>query len=422
MKPTRVLRSRVVRNPVCALLAACLTATVLGSVAGLTGCRSGGTSGGGLPTLGLPRLGRPQPRPMCKPVRAVWVARFHYRTAADVREIVERCAQLGCNTVFWQVRGEGTVSYPSKIEPWGREFGFVSPGFDPLALAVQEAHKRGLRIEAWFNVMPGWKGLAPPPMAGQLYNAHPDWFMYDAAGRRQPLNKDYVILNPCRPEVRRYIVSLVDEIVSRYDVDGVHLDYVRYAWDGAKSAKQSYPRDGRTLTLYYRETGKRPDDDAAAWDHWRANQLTRIVDDARATINRRRPGATLTAAVYHTPTEAYELYLQNSVAWLRAGLVDAVMPMAYTDQLVAFDRYLRSYHELAPGRRIVPGVGLFKHQYADQTRDQLSRCQAWGGDLALFSYGSLFPTAEDRLPNTAPADPPALRQMRRDVVTGFLRQ
>ncbi len=421
MKRTPALQSRIVHSSLCAPLTACLAATVLAAVAGLPGCRSGGTAGGGSTVFGLPRRGRSQPRPMCQPVRGVWVARFHYRAADDVRQIMERCAELGCNTVFWQVRGEGTVSYPSKIEPWGREFRFADPGFDPLALAVQEAHKRGLRIEAWFNVMPGWRGVAPPPMPEQLYHAHPDWFMVDAAGRRQPLSKDYVILNPCRPEVRRHIVSLVDEIVSRYDVDGIHLDYVRYAWDGAKAAKQSYPRDGRTLALYYRETGKRPDDDTRAWDGWRANQLTRVVDEIRQTVSRRRPGATLTAAVWRNPTPGYYDYLQNSVAWLRAGLVDALMPMAYTDKLGDFDADVAAYRQLAPGRRIIPGVGLYKHQYADQTRDQLSRCQAWGGDLALFSYSSLFPTAEDRTPNAAPADSPALRQMRRDAVSAFLR-
>lgn len=363
---------------------------------------------------------RAAPLPICRPVRAIWVARFHYRYAEDVRTIIANCAKLGCNTVLWQVRGEGTVAYPSRLEPWGREFDFRDPGFDPLALAVEEAHRYGLRIEAWFNVMPGWKGLTPPPVAGQLYNARPDWFMYDAAGRRQPLHKEYVIVNPCLPEVRRHIAAVADEILSRYDVDGLHLDYVRYAWDGAPGAKQSYPRDPRTLTLYRRETGKRPDDDPAAWDHWRANQLTRLVAEIRGAIDRRRPGATLTAAVWRNPILGYRDYLQNSVAWLRTGLVDALMPMAYTEKFNQFDGDIDTYRSLVGNRPVVPGVGIYQHKNPEQMRTQLARCWDWGGSFALFSYDSLFPTAGDRPTGPTP-DTVELRHEHRAVLNEFIR-
>jgi len=244
--------------------------------------------------------------------------------------------------------------------------------------------------------------------------------MYDASGNRQPLNKDYVILNPCRPEVRQHIVRVADEIVSRYDVDGIHLDYVRYAWDGAPRAKQSYPRDAKTLALYRRETGQNPDDDLSAWDHWRANQLTRLVQEIRMTVNRRRPGATLTAAVWRDPQVGYRDYLQNSVAWLRAGLVDAVMPMAYSDKLDVFDAGIGEYRRLAGGRPVVPGVGLYVHSDTDQMRVQMSHCMSWGGQYALFSYESLFPTAGDRsTPPTARAEAQRARYARREVLGEF---
>lgn len=395
-----------------------LAVTILVPGGILVGCRSAGGPEA-KPGLGL-RLGRPAPWPMQRPVRGVWVARFHYRGPDDVRTIIANCAASGCNTVYWQVRGEGTVSYPSRIEPWSREYNFGYPGFDPLALAVQEAHKHKLRIEAYFNVMPGWKGPTPPPIANQLYFTHPDWFMYDADGRRQPLNKDYVILNPCLPEVRRYIAAIVDEIVSRYDVDGVHLDYVRYAWDGTAGAKQNFPRDARTLGLYRHDTGRRPDDDPSAWNSWRANQLTRLVNDIRDIVNRRRPGATLTAAVWRDPRIGYNDYLQNSVAWLRAGLVDGIMPMAYTDKLNQFDADIDAYRQLAGARPVVPGIGVYLHQDADVTRAQLQQCRAWGGDFALFSYESLYPTAGDR--SASPATRAAaqrLRYVRRAVLEEF---
>ncbi|MFH1746297.1 MAG: family 10 glycosylhydrolase [Planctomycetota bacterium] len=347
--------------------------------------------------------------PMARPVRGVWVARFHYRTPEDVRTIMRNCAELGCNTVFWQVRGAGTVAYPSRIEPWSAEFNYRDPGFDPLALAVQEAHRHGLRIEAWVNVLPGWRGRKPPPMRDQLWNAHPDWFLHDATGQPQPLGDFYVIVNPCLPEVRRHIVSVVDEIATRYAVDGIHLDYVRYAWDTTPNAAQKYPRDARTLALYRRETGKSPDDDANAWRHWRANQLTRLVQDIRDQLARRRPGATLTAAVMANPDSAYYGFFQNGVTWLRSGLVDALMPMAYADRLNQFVADVGAYRQLASGRRIVPGVGIYKHQTREAMRQQLERCRQWGGDFALFSYDSLQG-------NSAGQEP---QRMRREVLGEF---
>ena len=373
---------------------------------------------------GLAKQAEPQWRlaaaPLPTPVKAIWVARFHYRYADDIRTIMANCAAEGCNTVLWQVRGEGTVSYPSKIEPWAREYDFKDPGFDPLAVAVEAAHQHGLRIEAYVNVMPGWKGKEPPPAdlrPKQLYHAHPDWFLHDAAGNQQPLGEFYVVVNPCWPEVRKHIVSVVDEIVSKYDVDGVHLDYVRYAWDGVPKAKDKYPRDAKTLGLYRRETGHAPDDDVKAWDHWRANQITRLVADIRATVEKRRPGLPLTAAVWRSPQRGYNEFLQNSVAWLRSGLVDAVMPMAYSAQLEPFADDVAKFRQLASGRRVVPGIGLYLQDTEEQARQQVQRCEGWGGDFALFSYESLYPTAGDRkLSAKAREDSQRLRHVRRTAI------
>lgn len=355
-------------------------------------------------------------RPMPKRTRAVWVARFHYRYPDDIRTIMRNCRALGFDTVLWQVRGNGTVAYPSRIEPWSKEFNHQDPGFDPLALAVEQAHAHGMRIEAWVNVLPGWRGPRPPPIKNQLYYTNADWFLRDADGRRQPLTKFYALLNPCLPEVRRYVCSLIEEIAANYAIDGVHLDYVRYAWELTPGGRDQYPRDARTLALFRRDTKTTPDKNPRRWDAWRAAQLTRLVADIRATLRRVRPRAALTAAVVADSRVAAAEYLQNAVEWLRSGLVDAAMPMAYRKKLSDFERFVGDYRAAAPGRRIIPGVGIYKHN-AEQMRAQLRRCAAWGGSYALFSYTSLHATAEDRAkkPDRRTA---AERLARREVLRG----
>lgn len=361
---------------------------------------------------------QPSARALARPTRAVWVARMHYRYADDVRTIMRNCAALGFNTVLWQVRGNGTVTYPSQLEPWSREFDHREPGYDPLRLAVEEAHAHGLRIEAWVNVMPGWKGRNPPPMQAQLYHQHPEWFLHDAAGRQQPLGDFYVILNPCLPEVRRHIAAVCEEIATNYDVDGLHLDYVRYAWDTTPKASQIYPRDARTLALYRRATGKLPDEDSAAWDRWRADQLSHLVGDIRRMLHRCRPGATLTAAVWRHPHIAYKNFLQDSAGWLKRGVVDALMPMAYTKSVDQFVVDVHAYQLAAPQGRVIPGIGIYMHEVPVLVHEQLDRCASWGGDVAIFSYASLHATDQDRRQRDTKraAQERALREMRRSAL------
>lgn len=330
-------------------------------------------------------------------IRAVWVARFHYRTAADIAEIMRESAALGFNTVLFQVRGTASVAYPSELEPWAEEFDDRNPGFDPLGVAVAEAHRHGLRVEAWINVMPAWRGKRPPANPAHLYHTRPEWFLHDARGRRQPLNDHYVILNPCRADVRDHIVAVAEEIVTRYAVAGLHLDYVRYAWEETPGAAQQFPGDPETLALYQRETGLRPADDQAAWSAWRTAQLTRLVVELRTMLARRRPDAALTAATWGNPERGLREYLQDAAGWLAAGVLDAAYPMVYRTRLADFENDLAVYDRLAPGSRLVPGLGIYLHREADQTRAQLDRCAARGGDWALFSFETLSDIWKDRL-------------------------
>src|SRR5688572_8515818 len=140
--------------------------------------------------------------------RGVWINRWDYRTTADVKRAFEEVSTLGVTDVFWQVRGQADAFYKSDLEPWGLELlrglpaGTNDPGYDPLALAIAEAHARGLKIHAWFNVMPMWKDKVEPVNPAHIFNAHPNWRLFDSKGAPQALNEHYVIVNPIYPEVQ----------------------------------------------------------------------------------------------------------------------------------------------------------------------------------------------------------------------------
>lgn len=338
---------------------------------------------------------------------------MHFQTPDDVRTIIRNASRIGVDTVFWQVRGNGTVTYPSRIEPWSREFGYRDPGFDPLALALREAHRRGIRLEAWVNLMPAWRGSKPPPIRNQLYHTRPEWFLHDDAGQRQPLGRGYAILNPCLPAVRTYLVELCAEIATRYDIDGIHLDYVRYAWETTPNARERYPRDAETLRRYRAETGLHPDDQPARWDRWRADQLTELVAQIRGMLKRLRPDATLTAATWGNPNDGEKLFFQQARTWLRRGLLDAATPMTYTADAAKFARDIRAYRDPVPNAHLLPGIGLYKHTSLPSLALQFEQCARWDGRYALFSYASIYATAADR---ANPATDMPLRRMRRDAV------
>lgn len=349
--------------------------------------------------------------------QAIWVTRFDYRTEADVREIVRNCARAGLDTILFQVRGNGTVAYASSHEPWLEQFAFRSPGFDPLQAACDEARKRGIRVHAWINALPGWRGAKAPGYEFQLYNTHPDWFVTDQFHERQPLSAErYAFLNPCLPEVRAHVATLCEEVARKYPVDGVHLDYIRFA-DRVEAPKSDYPYDNRTLEYYRADSGKNPDDDRASWTQWRMDQVTKLVRDIERRVTRVNRRALVTAAVYATPERAKDV-LQDWPRWINEGLVDAVFPMTYDDEDERFTKRIAAQRAAVERGAVVVGIGVYKHKSAAQTLRQMREVVASGMQgYALFSYASLFASNANRASAAAEA---SMRNERRERIVPAL--
>lgn len=366
------------------------------------------------------------------PVRAVWVTRMDYKSPQDVSRIMDNCKDAGFNTVLFQVRGNGTVFYPSEIEPWAEQFDFKDPGFDPLQLAIDEAHDRDMELHAWVNVMPAWKGPNPPPIPNQLYNAHPDWFWYDRQGNRQPMHHKvgdrerswYVSLNPCLPEVREYLVEVFEEIVDNYDVDGLHMDYIRFPNERVVPGEvmPDYPYDERTLALFKEATGETPDSNPDAWNQWRTDQVTQLVSDVHEMMRDENPRAVLSSAAGSVRERALH-HFQDARAWMERGVIDAVFLMNYTPDVDAFSERIDPWLEIESDAAVIPGMMVRDNRpdaHMEDCKQIIETAREKTGHFCVFAYSSLFDSRDDEL---ATQDSPARqrRAARRESLIPFLQ-
>lgn len=271
-------------------------------------------------------------------VRAVWVTRFDWSTEADVQRLVKNAADAGFNIVLFQVRGFGDAYYESTLEPWAEKLtGQLgkSPTWDPLRTALDEAHARGLQLHAYVNVFTGWA-----PRQGQLTPAespvgaprhvllrHPEWLEHTQAG--EAVNDGYHWLSPGVAAVRQWNADVIKDLVTRYDVDGVHLDRIRYPG----------------TAFGWNALSRHAFDDAGSddFDVFRTEAVDRQVRLIYEMLQQERPDVTLSAAVWgiHTrlpvdcesrSSQGKSDYFQDSWAWAQGGYVDALVPMIYWEE------------------------------------------------------------------------------------------
>ena len=267
--------------------------------------------------------------------RALWVNRWQFSSAEDVEAIMEGASQAGFNLVYFQVRGRFDAFYESAKEPWAKELTGTlgeDPGWDPLAVAIEEAHARGMELHAWINVFTIWSGSTMPTSVGIPHplEMHPEWRMVDAEGQPMGLESgQYVWASPGIPEVREWNVAVGREILEGYpEVDGLHLDRIRYP-----GSDWSY--DIPSLDTYEAAKVSEPD---LSFEDFRRHQVNHQVAEYYLMLETVDPTQVLSAAVaakykniwgWTKVSIGYSDSLQDSRAWMEAGTIDVLCPMAY---------------------------------------------------------------------------------------------
>lgn len=326
--------------------------------------------------------------------RCLWVTRWDFQSPEDLHKICYNAASARFTDIMFQVRGDGTVYYPSAIEPWagGLSGGDVDgvgrdPGWDPLATAIREAHAYGLRLHAYMNVLPGWGHDSSPPHAShQLFREHPGWFMVDSHGRMMQPNGFYAFLDPALPQVRAYLARLFAEVAEKYPVDGIHLDYIRYP-----DEKGDFSYHPTAVARFKALCGFSPDASPEKWAEFRRAQVTATVEAISKAVRKVRPSIELSAAVVADQDRAANEAYQPGLEWVRRGLLDAIAPMAYCGKMERFDELCQPFRDPEIRKRVWLGI------WADPNRNtilepEIRRAAGMGfGAVAVFSYSELFP-------------------------------
>ncbi len=309
---------------------------------------------------------------------------------------------LNMNAALLQVRPECDALYQSSFEPWSRYLTGsqgTDPGYDPLQFAIEEAHKRGIELHAWLNPY----RINASKSAGEsyydethVYVEHPEWALaYEDGGK---------ILNPGLPQVQNYIKQIVGDIISNYDVDGIHFDDYFYSYSGTPSAL-----DEDTYNTY--------GGDYSTLGDFRRGSINQMIEAVWDTIQAVKPYVRYGVSPFGiygngmnppgiSGLNAYSVIYCDPLAWLEAGTVDYITPQLYWPTGGSQD-----YATLVPwwadqvstyNRHLYPGQGIYRLDNSPVAR---------GSDLhELKSYFNMSETSE-----RVAADPWTLGQIVQQV-------
>ena len=292
-------------------------------------------------------------------VRAVWIAtafNLDWPTSHgvnnqknEIKNILDFLKEAHFNTIYLQVRARGDLLYPSSIEPFAKSLtGKLgkNPGYDPLKYFIQESHKRGIELHAWWNVYKVFgKGLPEKTKPYHIVLANPELCKYF---------KNEWWLDPGNPKSNKYLMKLVMEMVTKYDLDGINLDYMRYP--------DKEFDDDSTYQIYGEGKVK---------DKWRRENVNKFVTELYDKIISIKPNLKIGSSplgIYKSEDTTYTLFgaynraSQDSKKWLLFKKQDYISPQLFwnIDSLPKYDILLKEWISNSNGRHVIAGVAAYK--------------------------------------------------------------
>ena len=331
---------------------------------------------------------------------------------ADLRSRIREAWSLGLNTFVFQAVARGDAMYPSTRLPWSVRLGGagVDPGYDPLAVAVDECHRLGMELHAWINTyrvgdvstVEAFENVTNP---SHVYYEHPGWVA---------THNGELWLDPSSADARAWLVANVLEIVDGYDIDAVHFDFIRYPTGGLSDDLASFQFDPRGFSLI---------------EDWRRDNITQFVNDVSAAVLTAKPWVKVGSAPFGNYASfsgawpaawAYSDVFQESRKWLTDGTHDYVAPQIYFDigrepeppnayDSPDFAWLVDDWVANSANRPIFAGHGPYKSVVFEELDAQVARSRSGGAGgqvffrfdhIRSFDFSTSYPTRALPFPMT----------------------
>ena len=279
---------------------------------------------------------------------------------AYLRDQLDKLQAAGCNAVIWQVRPSADALYESNYEPWSRFLSGVAgvppvPAWDPLRFMIDEAHARGMELHAWLNPYRVTTSPKEELPVNHIYYDHPERFVRYGT---------QLYFDPGWPENRDFIADVVKDIITRYDVDAIHMDDYFYPYP---VAKVDFP-DAKSYGVH--GNGMKRDD-------WRRKNVDQLIEQLHKTIVENKPLVRLGISPFGiwrnkksdprgsdtNGLQNYDALYADVLLWTEKGWVDYMMPQLYWERehkLASHDVLNKWWAENNNGRHMYIGQSVNK--------------------------------------------------------------
>ncbi len=342
--------------------------------------------------------------------RAFWIDAFNssYKTSAEITSIVNAARAANLNAIIIQVRKRGDAFYDSNFEP--KAVG-VAADFDPLADIIAKAHdtNAGPRIEvhAWIVAYHVWNSQSAPSQPTHPYTLHPDWLSKNESGATWD-GGNYTF-DQGHPEAQQHTFNVAMDIISRYDVDGLNFDYIRYS-------SPAWGYNDVTVARFnerFARTGQ-PQAADADWKQFRRDQITELMRKVYLHTMATKPhvkisvdaitfapGITSLASWYNS--SAWTSVLQDWRGWMEEGMIDLAIPMAYfrhhePARALDYENWANFTKDHQYNRHAILGPGIYlNHATNAMLQMRMSRDPSANGNhvKGVAGYSWAVPTAGD---------------------------
>ena len=315
----------------------------------------------------------PHDVPLAQPeIRAVWLDRgtiVKAKSEADLAPLFDQFAAAGINTVFFETVNASYPIYPSEVAP---EQNPLVQGWDPLKAAVKLAHDRGMELHAWVWIFAAANKRhnslldQPTNYLGPVLSRHPEWIITDKQSNQFHPRTKKAFFDPANEEVRSYLLSLLEEIATKYKVDGIQLDYIRYPFQDP-GYNQTYGYGMASRRQFMEKTGVDPmrisprDRLWYDWTEFRIQKVSSFVATASQNLRSKRPDLIISAAVFPMPQlDRKGRIQQNWEEWIDQEYLDLIIPMTYAPNSEKLEQIAGQLLSQMPkgSTLVLPGIRL----------------------------------------------------------------